>query len=78
MQKAAKKKANQGKQETDGEELKLPLPPPDINYFIRLLFCQSMMSIQSEAKEGNKYNRLDFVEFIEMLCRAPMLFEREK
>ena len=36
------------------------------------------MSIQNESKEGNKYYRLDFVEFLDLLCRAPTFFDQER
>ena len=37
---------------------------------VRRWFCFSQMTVHDEAKRGQDYDDLKFVEFLEMLCRV--------
>ena len=62
----------------EAEEAKQPEEPMSSAVRVQRWFCFSQMTVLDEAKSGDDYESLRYVEFLELLCRAAIERSQER
>jgi len=62
----------------EAEEVKQPEEPMSSAVRVQRWFCFSQMTVLDEAKRGDDYESLRYVEFLELLCRAAVERSQER